>query len=1376
MGLFDDIELEEDGVSSATLPEPPGKKGELFGDIDIGDIDLETDVSDTVPSESPQKGNLFKDIDIGDIDLETDVSDAVPSEPPQKGNLFKDIDIEEPSDTKESTVEKEEEEKKKRNIPLLEEAVESGSRQPGIDIVTSVSPFRRIGEQIRKLPSREEGYQAIILRKIWGLDIPPELGQMVEDPKETSPLDMITWKGELGKAVEEKLGAPTSVEDVGEIGKQPGAVIAAEMFREPIKEIADLTGLLTRPSQISLMPLFNLVIKGLGWPIKKLIGVIRRSGLKKGDTTTQVVGKIKNKVAEETGVPPENIDNGLIKAGELERNKLETELKGDIRVKVEGEQESSGIEALEGGGTETTKDIPPYKFPDPEIEARFEAAKGIGEETTLGKIKGAFNALWHKITRDFEHLPTDPVGLKEFAKLKFDLLKLKKAYGITSDKTVRNINDIISVDGVLTSLERDLFRRKVILNDLVTVEEAGKSLPFGFTKESLTDAVNTLDARITGSPKVSAAIARRTEIWNKLRSDYTDAMKSINFNVELPNEEYFRHQVLQYAQLKHLYGTGVAGKRLKTPSGRGFLKTRKGSELDINTDYIQAETEVMAQMLYDIEVAKTIRAIDDGYNIASVLKARAKKNNYREVVGGQDNVDRINYLRGKKAQLQSLKEGDSDIKRQIAEITEEIGLLDLTLPFRKKLAIGISMLKQMAKKGELPKEFEGIATSLEEGTFELSDKAFKVLGKMAEKDIIPAKTIFKAIAEREEFIKKTLGEKYLEWKLFVDPRLIPDKYTVWQPREGHAFYMSDSIPANLAQRLENDTLKELLITKEDLRKVMARGRKFKELIIKDEVATTLDNLTGHQSSNVFSRVDKTVLRAWKQWTLISPRRWFKYNFRNTTGDADAVFVGNPSGFKKLPRAFREIYNAAIGKPMTPELKAWYERGGVQSTLQAQEMGELNRLETFTKALKKKNVAGTVLTKSWSTYWKAARISTDMREMLLRYANFLDYLEYYRIHGVPRNYGASIPEEIMGLASFEDKSFWLANDLLGAYDRVSVLGNNLRDHFFPFWSWKELNFKRYVRFARNAVRDKESMSKIGRKLGAKTPYTAYRVGAFVTKATAFWSMLQTWNITMFPELEKQLPEEERSRPHLIFGQDKDGKTVNFTRLGAVGDFLQWFGLDAAPQHLSNWFEGKRTIKEIAKEMIKSPVNVVIQGSTPTVKLPMELTTRRSTFPNVFKPTTIRNRGLHLARSLGLADEYKLITNLPSEPYGKSLPKLFVYKSDPLQSAYHDTFAEKNRFLVKLGKSREGFMLSPKGNALYDFKLALRYEDAKAAEKALMEYLVLGGSKEGLKKSLENLHPFHPLTTNERKAFILSLTEEGRDKLQKAIDFYEQVLRK
>lgn len=56
--------------------------------------------------------------------------------------------------------------------------------------------------------------------------------------------------------------------------------------------------------------------------------------------------------------------------------------------------------------------------------------------------------------------------------------------------------------------------------------------------------------------------------------------------------------------------------------------------------------------------------------------------------------------------------------------------------------------------------------------------------------------------------------------------------------------------------------------------------------------------------------------------------------------------------------------------------------------------------------------------------------------------------------------------------------------------------------------------------------------VGKKaLGAviHTPYTAYRVGSFLIKATAMWSALQVWNHTMFPEEEKDLPEKERGRP-------------------------------------------------------------------------------------------------------------------------------------------------------------------------------------------------------------------------------------------------------
>ena len=84
------------------------------------------------------------------------------------------------------------------------------------------------------------------------------------------------------------------------------------------------------------------------------------------------------------------------------------------------------------------------------------------------------------------------------------------------------------------------------------------------------------------------------------------AQQAVGFNVEKPLEEedYYHHQVLEYANAKGIMGTG---KKLRLATGRGFLKQRGGSSFDINSDYLQAEFEVMAQMIMDAEVAKTIQ-------------------------------------------------------------------------------------------------------------------------------------------------------------------------------------------------------------------------------------------------------------------------------------------------------------------------------------------------------------------------------------------------------------------------------------------------------------------------------------------------------------------------------------------------------------------------------------------------------------------------------------------------------------------------------------------------------------------------------------------------------------------------------------------------
>jgi hypothetical protein len=381
-------------------------------------------------------------------------------------------------------------------------------------------------------------------------------------------------------------------------------------------------------------------------------------------------------------------------------------------------------------------------------------------------------------------------------------------------------------------------------------------------------------------------------------------------------------------------------------------------------------------------------------------------------------------------------------------------------------------------------------------------------------------------------------------------------------------------------------------------------------------------------------------------------------------------------------------------------------------------------------------------------------------------------------GTPKNFGASIPDEIMGLQDIRDRAYFLSNDLLGAYDRISVFGRALREHLFPFWSWKELNFKRYLRFAQNAVNDGRTAETVGRmalKGIAKTPYTAYRVGKFLIKATAFWAALQAWNHTMFPEEEKDLPTDKQSRPHIILGVDEDGNTITFDRIGALGDFLEWFGLDVAPKYVDQWLKEKKTLKEIAVEMAKSPVNQLVQGITPLAKTPAEVITRRGLFPDVFRPRTVRDRMQHTAWGLGLADEYKAVFGKPSRGYAKSLSQTLIYKSDPLQSAYYGIiFEEKKDFLKKKGKVWEGFIITPRGDALYNYKMALRFKDKKAADKYFQEYLLLGGTKKGLKQSLKMMHPLSGLSKADRREFEASLDDEGKRRLEMALRFYGDVL--
>lgn len=908
-----------------------------------------------------------------------------------------------------------------------------------------------------------------------------------------------------------------------------------------------------------------------------------------------------------------------------------------------------------------------FKFDEPEIERRFQSAT-IKPESKIQKIKEFVVEFKNKSLRNFEHLP----GTPEFSQANFDLRALSKYQEVANFNAVKNISNITNN---LNPRKYDLFSRKVIMDDLAQVASEGKALPFGFTPESLSRNKSALDVHVSQHPDVESAISKRAAVWDELKSNYISAMKSAGTDVgdRFTNPNYFRHQIIEKMQERRALGVG---NKLKTPTGSPWMKQRRGSRMDINKDYIEAEHEVMRGMLYNTRVAETISKFDKGYN-------------------------RYDTIKGKYVSM--LEKTLVDVGGNPQEITRRTT-------------------------SELKKRIEAIRPGI------LRDRGLE------------------------------------SWQRFV-----PIGHRLWQPNEGSIFYKADSIPAELANKLSSGALEEIGITSGDLRKILAVGGKKRQWVIKNELADTLDNLSAMAKDNLVSAGSKALMRSWKRWTLISPRRYVKYNVRNMSGDADAVFVGNPSSFKRVPQAAKELWDFYKNKKLTPELEKYFELGGMGSTLQSQEMDSVNKIGVFKNLYERGGREGLI-----KKYWKAARISTDFREQLLRYASFIDYKKQMEIGGgKPKNFGASDPQKIAALRDASERAFELSNDLLGAYDKVSVVGQMLREHMYPFWSWKEVNMKRYFQFWKNATESHDAASAVGRKLLAtvgKSPLVAWRVGKFALKATALWSALTAWNNMFFSDEEKDLPEGVRSRPHIILppGRDKNGKVISFNRLGAVGDVLEWFGLDAAPQHVSDLFNGKKSLKEVALDMAKSPVNVIGGGITPFAKAPFEIAAGRSIYPDVTKPSTIRDRWEYAAKQLGLENEYRAIAGKPTEGYLKSIPGMFIYKTDPGQTAYSYIFDEKKRFLSKNNRASEGFWLTPRGGALYNIRLAVRYKDKEALKKYMAEYSALGGTKNGMKSSFRAMHPLFGLNKEDQKRFTDGLDAEGKRYLDDAVVFYNEIL--
>lgn len=991
----------------------------------------------------------------------------------------------------------------------------------------------------------------------------------------------------------------------------------------------------------------------------------------------------------------------------------------------------------------------PFRFTEPKIETRFGDAKSSLAETTLKKLgkslKEGYEEFKNKATREFEHLPKT----KKFAPLRFELLRLQKQRDMAGEKAGRIIHEIV---GDMDNNSYDLFTRKVILEDIkadleargfksdistepgmgwrrveaVTrekpvpkweVEYKASEVkpgegdgPFGFDLDRVNAELSRINAELMKpqNGKIQNAYDGRRNFWAGVREDYIAAMEEIGYRgirEKLSKENYFRRQVLDYLETKN--AVEAVGKQIKAPTQRSFLKGRYSGMKDFVSDYIEAENQVLSQMMYDMELAKTIKRIRKDYDIKSVLV--------------------------------------EEIKAAAA---------DETNPFK---------LKERKRPKVINNEETG-EVKVEWGTeYERPNEPAVIKRYMMENP-----------------------EKYANFKM-------------WQPIQGNIFYLSDSIPAQLMDKVFNGTLSNLGLAKEFVQRKLNVGAPYEHYIIPSEVAKTMDNLTYRKSGNLILNLHKKALKLWKIQALLRPKRFFKYNIRNLTGDAEATAVGNPRAFKWLPKAVKDITTAMKEKGQLRDLDLadyadWIDRGGQQATISAQEIGSLNSLQRITSRLQSKSAKARPeemsfgekavevgYDKAWKTYWRKARLSTDAREMILRYANYLEYLDQMRKHpqGQPKNFGASIPEEVMGLHNVKDRAYWLSNDLLGAYDRVSLAGQAMRENIYPFWSWKEVNAVRYKRLFQNALNDNELASAIGKKVLAKglNPMSYVRAGKFIIKAHMFWGALELYNNTFYPDLEQKLPDSERFTPHIVLGEDDEGNIQYFNRIGVLGDIYEWVGLDSPKELIEGFQRENKSLDELAKGVFQGASNVLVQGVEPFGKLAFELITRRKLYPDMWRPGTVRERWAHFFQFLGWKDEYNRIMDKPHRKesyFNKEFESIWQYEANPEESAYYDILKEKSAFLKDMGKGSEGFFLTPQGNNLYNARLSLKYGDKEGAQRFMLKYLQSGGKVSGIRNSLERLEPLSGLNMEEKTEFLKRADQMTKDKLRLAYNYYMDLM--
>ena len=1042
------------------------------------------------------------------------------------------------------------------------------------------------------------------------------------------------------------------------------------------------------------------------------------------------------------------------------------------------------------------------------VEGIDRAEGNIPHEKPIAKVIEGTKNFFVGFTKQWVTLPEKA----EFAKAKSELLKQA---GLPEYGWIRGKN---TTDNIFGKIDRETaikVRNVMIIKDLnESIEKMGergediseKKFPFNLTRDRIVTLNEWADETLENNLEVKTVADKAWAETLRLNGELVKAYAALDPSLgkwignRVTRQHYFPHMILKHTPSI----PGIRGAQgLKIQQYRTQLKTRFGSAEDYNTNIPEVMLVSWGQVEADIEIAKSLSRMEKEYNVTEELRAGLNELKLSVKKGltwrsgflsespffGQE-IDTPSELmaelwaigkkRGKLIDSGEIKDSDwvrfeNETKIILRSLRDKIGLYRNALSdptFYQQEEQRLAEWYEEKQEGKLSEEDQ---TAMEEYGVDIRE----VLG--------------------DQWNEPTLGYMSQSVSEFQAALLQGDVNATGQWFREKMFPGYETVNVRdmmyYAHTVADDLVKEILdglsvnIEGVDLNKVLVRSDPIAWVIPK-EIADTVEHIKREKlKAGLQGPIETLAIEMTKfvrGYFLYAPENFPRYIINNTVADSTFMLGIVPSAVKKKYVTLASKMLSALSNPNKLEgltgkqktlLREFFVRGGRSAGFTNFEFGvRVPRPKWKGFKTKKKSVVELPVS-GVSTYMNGVHAANTWTEVNRRLVGFLAAYDMLTSETKKKSHWVSRAEFIDAQPTNYDKAYHLANDLMISYDKTSETGRKLGKLSLIFYSFREGNVRRFFHMFRNAKIDSTEAQAIAKmalgpsvKVGTQTATT---IGINFFRLAGLQVAAFLWNTLVFPDAERELANDVRSRIHFIYHHNKEtGVTRFYDTYDSLHEIFRLIGL----AHLGNKVDGGW--KNIVRDIALSPINEAYGLLNPFIKIGLEEILGMSLWPEVQDPRYIKDRIEYFMRMWKKDVEYAWLTDKPDRGFLKEKVRRILFKEIDLgEVAYFKTLKTQGDFLDTKGVPHLRFGSTKGSKALYYWKKAIVLNDKKAIEKYSREYIKWSVENNMEPKDVvdiaKSLSPMNVVSTKYLDEFHSQLTSSESRTINTAMKYYQSL---